>query len=219
MLGRPGRPRQERPDAAATDMKPRLGQSGFTLVELPAVSRAFTLVELLVVVAIIAILAAIAVPNFLEAQVRSKVSRVKADMRSLATAIESYHVDHNKYPVKIDGDHYPEGYVRFRLTSITTPIAYMTSLPGDPFCEQNLGAGGRPFDDPSFIYLRDIYHPEWRSDWNTVVELRLALKTPDIKWVLVSQGPMHRDTTWVFWTPYDATNGTVSRGIIVRSGP
>ena len=59
---------------------------------------AFTLIELLIVVAIIAILAAIAVPNFLEAQVRSKVSRVKTDMRSLATAIEAYRLDHNVYP-------------------------------------------------------------------------------------------------------------------------
>ena len=61
--------------------------------------KGFTLIELLIVVAIIAILAAIAVPNFLEAQVRSKVSRAKSDMRSLATGIESYYVDNNQYPL------------------------------------------------------------------------------------------------------------------------
>ena len=60
--------------------------------------KGFTLIELLIVVAIIAILAAIAVPNFLEAQVRSKVSRVKSDQRSLATGIEAYFIDNNAYP-------------------------------------------------------------------------------------------------------------------------
>lgn len=61
-------------------------------------NQAFTLIELLIVVAIIAILAAIAVPNFLEAQTRSKVSRVKADQRTIATALEVYHIDNNRYP-------------------------------------------------------------------------------------------------------------------------
>ena len=65
--------------------------------------KGFTLIELLIVVAIIAILAAIAVPNFLEAQIRSKVSRVKSDQRSMATALASYYVDNNGYPFAVIG--------------------------------------------------------------------------------------------------------------------
>ncbi|MBN1867555.1 prepilin-type N-terminal cleavage/methylation domain-containing protein [Candidatus Sumerlaeota bacterium] len=59
--------------------------------------KGFTLIELLIVVAIIAILAAIAVPNFLEAQVRSKVSRAKSDLRTISTGLEAYYVDNNSY--------------------------------------------------------------------------------------------------------------------------
>ena len=65
--------------------------------------KGFTLIELLIVIAIIAILAAIAVPNFLEAQVRAKVSRVRADQRSLATGLESYRIDNNSYPPWVCG--------------------------------------------------------------------------------------------------------------------
>lgn len=59
---------------------------------------AFTMIELLVVVAIIAILAAIAVPNFLEAQVRSKVSRTMQDMSTVRTAVQAYYADAEAYP-------------------------------------------------------------------------------------------------------------------------
>lgn len=61
--------------------------------------KAFTLIELLIVVAIIAILAAIAVPNFLEAQTRAKVARVQSDQRTYSTALETYYIDNNSYPV------------------------------------------------------------------------------------------------------------------------
>jgi prepilin-type N-terminal cleavage/methylation domain-containing protein len=59
--------------------------------------KAFTLIELLIVVAIIAILAAIAVPNFLEAQTRAKVARVVSDMRTYSTALGTYQIDSSTY--------------------------------------------------------------------------------------------------------------------------
>lgn len=62
--------------------------------------RGFTLIELLVVVGIISMLATIAIPNFMEAQLRTKVSRMKSDMRTISVAVESYAVDHGHYPMR-----------------------------------------------------------------------------------------------------------------------
>jgi prepilin-type N-terminal cleavage/methylation domain-containing protein len=55
----------------------------------------FTLVEIMIVVAIIALLAAIAVPNFLRARKRSEASRVLEDLRMIDSAIDQYSIENN----------------------------------------------------------------------------------------------------------------------------
>ncbi|MBN1476859.1 prepilin-type N-terminal cleavage/methylation domain-containing protein [Candidatus Sumerlaeota bacterium] len=195
----------------------------------------FTLIELLIVVAIIAILAAIAVPNFLEAQTRAKVSRVKADMRTITTAVEAYRVDYNGWPtgwgILVDPAR-PESHSLFLLS---TPVQYITS--GD---------------------IQDVFHPH-RSDEPMWTTLQWDPMTPDGRmfsqwnidsgwihpgekptwWCLFSVGPDHDsgfyegevefdvqvrvaesddDIGPFLATVYDPTNGSVSIGNIWRAG-
>jgi prepilin-type N-terminal cleavage/methylation domain-containing protein len=56
----------------------------------------FTLVEIMIVVAIIALLAAIAVPNFLRARKRSQATRILEDLRIIDSAIDQYGIENNK---------------------------------------------------------------------------------------------------------------------------
>ncbi len=56
----------------------------------------FTLVEIMIVVAIIALLAAIAVPNFLRARKRSQATRILEDLRMIDSAIDQYAIENNR---------------------------------------------------------------------------------------------------------------------------
>jgi len=57
----------------------------------------FTLIELMIVIAIIGILAAIAIPQFSAYRTRSYNSAAQSDLRNMATAQEAYYVDYSTY--------------------------------------------------------------------------------------------------------------------------
>lgn len=174
--------------------------------------KGFTLIELLIVVAIIAILAAIAVPNFLEAQIRSKVSRAKSDMRTIATALEAYHVDNN---------HYPETYITprwERFFPLTTPISYISSVPEDPFCMLNdegntldwgprhrcYKMGATPLTGPSRFAIA-CNGPDLDED-SVPIKVYPGFSMA----VFTGQDPDYQ------YMIYDPTNGTVSNGDVWR---
>jgi prepilin-type N-terminal cleavage/methylation domain-containing protein len=171
----------------------------------PAAPAGFTLIELLIVVAIIAILAAIAVPNFLEAQIRSRISRVRADLRTDATAIEAYIVDAGAYP--------PEGYrdgqpgiglpddgilsqvdaiydASISLIRLTTPIQYIGTGAqfADPFLDSVLP------DNLETVSDRPI-HALFYTDYMNFAPLRFS--SPADRqvlygaWGMSSVGPGH----------------------------
>jgi len=62
----------------------------------PLNQKGFTLVEIMIVVAIIALLAAIAVPGFMRARKRSQASRILNDLRIIDSAVDQYAIENNK---------------------------------------------------------------------------------------------------------------------------
>src|SRR6185436_13013793 len=64
--------------------------------------RGFTLIELMIVVAIIGILSAIAIPLYANVQARARVAKVQADLRTLASAASMYQAHMGSLPASID---------------------------------------------------------------------------------------------------------------------
>ena len=189
--------------------------------------RAFTLIELLIVVAIIGILAAIAVPNFLNAQVRAKIARVQSDMRSLAIAFETYRLDRNGYP-----HIFPPTWMDERYKPLTTPVSYMNSIPLDPFNRNPLDTSLGPKDGSNRFGNYD-YWTRLAANGNVVNDgywnQLTAFPRGKYEWQLRGFGPT---TKWVAnlvyppghplageYVSFDMSNGLLSDGNIVRYGP
>ena len=181
--------------------------------------------------AIIAILAAIAVPNFLEAQMRAKVMKAVSDMRTIANAISIYELDHDQipWPRRLNPD--TEWVVDWILVEgvrvkhmgelLSSPIAYLSDVPYDYFnTRQLLGSTMRiPARRSSFVFSGvphggpTSFVQKW---WDIMDHVNFQWR-----WFMESAGP---DLVWwdnwgtsekqnTFY--YDPTNGTISKGQIV----
>lgn len=193
--------------------------------------RGFTLIELLIVIAIILILISIALPNFLEAQIRAKVVNSQGELRSLETALVSYSLDHKRnmadgselaqagYNVSSEGD-------RFVYSQLTTPNLYVKSIPLDEFNsadravdDAGAGAGTRVAANNVYRY----YAARWRclaSNHKAPSPIGEGCEAansrgivngypfdPDAafagKWIVVSPGPdrSHGYGEWIMYRP------------------
>ncbi|RJP32883.1 MAG: prepilin-type N-terminal cleavage/methylation domain-containing protein [Candidatus Omnitrophota bacterium] len=169
---------------------------------------AFTLIELLIVVAIIGILAAIAVPNFLNARLKAQIARVEAELRAIDEAYTTYRLDNNSYPPHADR-------CKAQHKFITTPIAYLSTSLIDPFQIQG--------ETMTWEWFCGQYHAE-----PSAVEgaARIGQAAPEYwnrnrtaAFFLKSVGP-DKDGQIAggaeFFLPYDISNGLTSKGTIYR---
>ncbi|MDX9754568.1 MAG: prepilin-type N-terminal cleavage/methylation domain-containing protein [bacterium] len=189
-------------------------------------SKAFTLIELLIVVAIIAILAAIAIPNFMNARVRANVARSQADINTIVNALMTYQVDHNAIPPRLiqqgsSGQAIAPTYLP-HCFYLTTPIPYFTA-------SQAVSPFNRRGDQ--------IPHGYWYYNWEDVKTQNLALtisfnkreNTGLYRWMTSTIGPcteiypyqtfgLEGGGTNLMFMDYDPSNGLYSPGLIQTHG-
>ncbi|MCX7000069.1 MAG: hypothetical protein NT106_07225 [Candidatus Sumerlaeota bacterium] len=153
--------------------------------------------------------------GFAESQIRSRVSRARADHRSLATALEAYYVDNNSYVSWATGDQGVNNFLpagsaararpTFRRPSaggprtLTTPLAYITQLYPDPFAPDNGAVDSYYCDGGGWILLSA--GPD--GDYDIDPQKLYNSSVPQPSTELLSKS-------------YDPTNGTISDGDIFR---
>lgn len=189
----------------------------------------FTLVELLVTVAIISLLAALLLPVLRTARIKAKIARAHADLRSIGTSIETYRLDQEAYPpartfcagggMKVDD--YNECPPELRS------LGYLGEFPEDVF---NPGRAYK-YITPGLGYSNRVL---------TILSIWVPTKFPhaggrDVPYFNVDESPV----TWAVWsvgpsgpkpfwmseelhypvpqrTWYDIKNGLESEGVIVH---
>jgi general secretion pathway protein G len=92
------------------------------MIHLSRSQKAFTSIELLIVIAIILILIAIALPNFLEAQIRAKITKAKGELRSINIAMQEYYLEFDIYPPENEQDVLTRNRYSQGLFWLTSPI-------------------------------------------------------------------------------------------------
>lgn len=133
-------------------------------------SGGFTLVEIMIVVAIIALLAAIAVPNFIRARKRGQATVVKNDLRVLQDAMDLYYVDNPKPESPVWGDlkvYFKDGTRLYNASVEAGEASAPKDILGNPFeADQSIPRSARALvPSATFEALSDVAPAEFWSPY------------------------------------------------------
>jgi prepilin-type N-terminal cleavage/methylation domain-containing protein len=201
----------------------------------------FTLLELLVVLGVVLILTAIALPNLLQSQVRGQVTMARSHTRAVAQGLDLYWVDHHRFPSstpRFPSD--PLGIIsHHQLSALTSPVGYISpNALFDPFgvvevqiYDPGLNAGNdfpkleQPNTERGLLYFHYPSVAFQRREPGLLIQGASAISIgPDRKDSLASFRPLAMETfrrlvpstlaSHPYNTVYEPTNGTRSSGDI-----
>lgn len=131
--------------------------------------KGFTLVELLIVIAILSILSTIGVANFRSARLKAMDAGRKSDLQTIAKSLEAYANDHRKYPLGTNGeitctldsichwgDSFSDGNITYAVRLPQDPGIYSYTYVSNNGSDFALYAHLENLNDPSVIDIPDV---------------------------------------------------------------
>jgi len=156
--------------------------------------RAFTLIEMLIVIVIIGILAAALVPRLQAVQWRARDTKRKADLQQISTALYVHQADNGVFPYGIANrncaNYQPPTYNTCTINSVRTPwfldlADYMTSVPQDPtnYTPNNTSIwhSNRSLST-SYMYTYQALNSRWWFSMTTRLENKTDPDRCEVKW-------------------------------------
>ena len=143
-------------------------------------TKGFTLVEILIVVVILGILAAIVIPQFTDASTEAKESSLMSDLQTIRSQIQLYKIQHNdNFPGIANGTHTASAGFEASLTAETDIYGvaaaagtgfgpYVQQIPTNGFNNSSIGAQGAAASPPGSAtdgwYYNNVLGSFWAND-------------------------------------------------------